>query len=97
MKVPIGFLLGFITGAYVWSKLTEEQRAGIVHKVDRVATTGRTGKIASSVRRGVGGVADVATERVADATETVTGAAASKISSDATVGVSAPAGQSPLR
>lgn len=79
MKVSFGFMLGFASGAYVFSKLTEEQRAGIVDKVDRFATTGRTGKIAQTVRHGVGGVADVTTERIADATETVTDAAASAI------------------
>lgn len=84
MKVPIGFLLGFVAGAYVWSKLTEDQRAGIAERVDHFATTGRTGKIAASVRRGAGSVADVATERVTDATETFTGAAASKLSADDT-------------
>jgi hypothetical protein len=82
MKVPFGFMLGFVSGAYVWSKLTDEQRASINDRIDQFAKTGRTGKIAKTVRSGVGDVADVATERVTDATETVTDAAASAISSD---------------
>ena len=75
-------MLGFITGAYVFSKLPEEQRAGIVQKVDRFATTGRTGKIADTLRQGVGRVADVTTERITDVTETVTDKAASAIARD---------------
>jgi hypothetical protein len=82
MKIPFGFALGFVTGAFVYSKLTEEQRAGIADSCQRLATTGRTGRLATTLRRGVGEVADVATERVADVTETVTDAAASAISSD---------------
>jgi hypothetical protein len=82
MKVPFGFMLGFVTGAYVWSKLTDEQRASITGKVGQFATTGRTGKIANTFRSGVGDVADVATERITDATATVTDAAASALSSD---------------
>lgn len=89
MKVPFGFVIGFVAGAYVFSKLTEEQRAGLTEKVDRFATTGRTGKIAESVRRNVGGVADVATERVTDLTESATDAAAAKIASDDTAGAAA--------
>ena len=75
-------MLGFVSGAYVWSKLTDEQRASVNDKIDQFAKTGRTGKIAKTVRSGVGDVADVATERVTDATETVTDAAASAISTD---------------
>lgn len=82
MKIPFGFVLGFAAGAYTYSKLTDEQRAGIADRIDRFATTGRTGKVADSIRRGVGGVADVATERVTEATDTVTDAAASAIASD---------------
>ena len=82
MKVSLGFMLGFATGAYVYSKLTEEQRAGVAEKIDHLATTGRTGKIAGTFRQGVSGVADVATDRITDATETATDAAASVISSD---------------
>ncbi|MFP5489017.1 MAG: hypothetical protein ACLGHQ_12005 [Acidimicrobiia bacterium] len=82
MKIPLGFTLGFVSGAYAWSKLTEEQRAGIADKLDRFASTGRTAKIARTIRSGVGDVADVATGRITDATETVTDAAASAISSD---------------
>ena len=82
MKVPLGFTLGFVAGAYVFSKLTEEQRAGIADKIDQFAHTGRTGKITDTIRQGMGGVADVATERITDATETATDAAASAISSD---------------
>ena len=76
-------MLGFVAGAYTWSKLTEEQRAGFAAKVDRFATTGRTGRIANTFRSGVGDVADVATERITDVSETVTDAAASAISGDA--------------
>ncbi len=82
MKIPFGFALGFVTGAFVYSKLTPEQRAGIADTCQRLTTTGRTGRLAATVRRGVGEVADVATERVADATETVADAAASAIASD---------------
>lgn len=89
MKVPIGFVIGFVAGAYVFSKLTEEQRAGITQKVDRFATTGRTGRIADSLRRNVGEVADVATDRVTDLTESATDVAASKIASQDTAGATA--------
>jgi hypothetical protein len=82
MKIPLGFMVGFVAGAYTWSKLTEEQRAGLADKVDRLATTGRTGRIAQTFRSGVGDVADIATDRITDVSETVTDAAASVISSD---------------
>jgi hypothetical protein len=82
MKVPLGFMLGFVAGAYVFSKLTEEQRAGFVDKIDHLATTGRTGKITGTFRQGMSGVADVATDRITDATETATDAAASALSGD---------------
>lgn len=82
MKVSLGFMLGFASGAYVCSKLTDEQRAGVVDKVDHLVTTGRVGKIAGTFRQGVSGVADVATDRITDATETATDAAASAISTD---------------
>lgn len=86
MKVPLGFMLGFVAGAYVFSKLTEEQRAGIVDKVEHIATTGRTGKITDSFRQGMSGVADVATDRITDATETAADAATSAMSADSADG-----------
>lgn len=89
MKIPFGFVLGFVAGAYVSSKLTEEQRAGLTDKVDKLATTGRTGKIVESVRRNVGDVADVATDRVTDVTETVGDTAAAKLSGEERVGANA--------
>lgn len=82
MKVPLGFMLGFVAGAYVFSKLTEEQRTSFVDKIDHLATTGRAGKITGTFRQGMSGVADVATERITDATETAADAAASAISGD---------------
>ncbi len=82
MKVSFGFMLGFATGAYVFSKLTEEQRAGFVDKVDHLATTGRAGKITGTFRHGVSDVADVATERITDATETAADATTSALSGD---------------
>jgi hypothetical protein len=82
MKISFGFLLGFAAGAYVGSKLTEEQRAGFVDKIDHLATTGRAGKITGTLRHGVSDVADVATERITDSTEMVTDAAASALSGD---------------
>lgn len=82
MKIPLGFTLGFVAGAFSYSKLTDEQRAGIADTIERLTSRGRTGRIAQTVRRGVGGVADVATDRVTDAAATVADAAASAISPD---------------
>lgn len=82
MKIPFGFALGFAAGAYTFSKLTEQQRRGIADRVGSFASSGRTGRIADTVRRGVGDVADVATDRVTDVTEQATGAAAAALSAD---------------
>jgi hypothetical protein len=77
----IGFCAGFVAGAATYSVLTEEQRAGVADTIDSVLHRGRTGDIASSVSTGVGNVADVATERVTDATTAATDAVAHKLES----------------
>lgn len=83
MKLMIGFVAGFAAGAVVYSKLTEDQRAEVSGKVadtfDSLLHTGRTGDVVQTVSSGVGNVADVATERVTEATEAVTSTVADKL------------------
>jgi hypothetical protein len=79
MKMWIGFAAGFAAGAYTYSKLTEEQRAGVADTLNGLVNRGRSGDIAATVSSGVGNVADAVTERVTDAASAATDAVASKV------------------
>ena len=88
MKLMIAFTTGFAAGAYTYSKLTEEQRAGVADQLDALVSRGRSGTIVATVRSGVGNVADVATDRVTDVADTVTAKLADTIDTDDDAAVS---------
>lgn len=79
MKLMIGFAAGFAAGAYTYSKMTEEQRAGVTRQLDSMMHRGRSGDIAAAMGDGMGSIADAVTDRVAGAASTVTSAVAEKI------------------
>jgi len=82
MKFWIGFTLGAAVAATVVNQMNEEQRATLSRKARSVATSGRTGDVASTIRGGVGSIADEATARVTDAVDSASTTVADAISTD---------------
>jgi hypothetical protein len=72
MKFWIGFVLGATVSGFVIASIDDGERQRLAQRVKQAAMTGRSGEIASSVSDGVGGIADVATDRVTTAVETAT-------------------------
>lgn len=72
MRFWIGFALGAGIGGFVIASIDADERHRLAGRVRRAAVTGRSGEIASSVGDGVGGIADVATDRVTTAVENAT-------------------------
>lgn len=79
MKFWIGFILGAGAAGLALSQLDERQRERLARSAVQAARTGRSGDIATSVSDGVGGIADVATDRVTTAVDTATTRAAELI------------------
>ncbi len=82
MKLMIGFTTGFVAGAYVFSKMSEDQRHEVSNKLDTLLKQGRTGEVVSTVTNGAGSVADAVTERVKGATDAAAGVATEAVSAD---------------
>ena len=72
MKFWIGFVLGATLSGFVIASIDADERQRLGRRVKQAAVTGRSGEIASSVSHGVGGIADVATDRVTTAVENAT-------------------------
>ena len=82
MKFWIGFLLGATAGGLVMSSLDVDQRRRLSRAARTAVTTGRSGQITTSVSDGVGGIADVATDRVTTVVESATTRVAESIEAD---------------
>lgn len=72
MKFWGGFVLGAAVIGLVGSAIDPDRRRHIASAAKRAATSGRSREIAATVSGGVGGIADVATERVTTAVEAAT-------------------------
>jgi hypothetical protein len=72
MKFWTGFVLGAAVVGLVGASMDPDRRERLVRTAKNAASSGRSGEIAASVSDGVGGIADVATDRVTTAVETAT-------------------------
>jgi hypothetical protein len=79
MKFWIGFVLGAAAGGFVTASMDSADRQRLAQRAKQAVTSGRSGEIASSVSDGVGGIADVATDRVTTAVESATSKVADSI------------------
>ena len=79
----VRFWAGFVVGAAVvgllGSSVDPDRRRRLVVAAKNATTSGRSGEIAASVSSGVGGIADVATDRVTTAVESATSKVADSI------------------